>query len=183
MHMVSPSETSQGDCVYFELVFRPSVTLTTLVRRFITDFYERVLREDDCAGRLALATQELLENAIKYGVDGDTVLRIELDKSAGRVQVRTSNRSHPEHIAILQRHFEEMRAAPDAFKFYQQLLRSTMHETTGSGLGLARIRCEGDMEIDLTVDGDLVGVCANGCLSPGLPGLSSTSPASSEMTS
>jgi anti-sigma regulatory factor (Ser/Thr protein kinase) len=136
------------------------VVLTTVVRRFITDFYDRVLADEDSTSRLALATQELLENAIKYGVEGDTALSIELDRRAGVVRVRTSNRSHPEHIAVLQRRFAEMRDAPDAFKFYQQLLRSTMHETEGSGLGLARIRCEGEMDIDVTVDGNLVGVCA-----------------------
>jgi hypothetical protein len=146
--------------VYFELVFRPSVILTTVVRRFITDFYERVLADDDSTSRLALATQELLENAIKYGVAGDTVLSIDFDRITKVVRVRTSNRSDPDHIAILEQRFAEMRAAPDAFKFYQQLLRSTVHEKVGSGLGLARIRCEGEMDVDLTVSGDLVGISA-----------------------
>lgn len=152
--------------VYFELVFRPSVVLTTVVRRFITDFYDRVLDDEDSTSRLALATQELLENAIKYGIEGDTVLSIELDRRAHIVRVRTSNRSHPKHIAVLKRRFDEMRGAPDAFKFYQQLLRATMHETVGSGLGLARIRCEGEMDIDVTIDGDLVGVSAVARTSP-----------------
>lgn len=146
--------------VYFELVFRPSVILTTVVRRFISDFYERVLSDDDSTSRLALATQELLENAIKYCASGDTVLSIDYDRTTKIVRIRTSNRSDPDHIAILQRRFAEMRAEPDAFQFYQQLLRSTVHEKVGSGLGLARIRCEGEMDVDLTVSGDLVGISA-----------------------
>jgi hypothetical protein len=152
--------TATDERVYFELVFRPSVILTTVVRRFITDFYERVLSDDDSTSRLALATQELLENAIKYGVAGDTTLSIDFDRKTSSVRIRTSNRSDPDNIAILRRRFAEMSAAPDAFKFYQQVLRSSVHETVGSGLGLARIRCEGEMDLDLTVNGDLVGIMA-----------------------
>lgn len=154
------SRPGDDERVYFELIFRPSVALTTVVRRFITDFYERVLSDDDSTSRLALATQELLENAIKYGTHGDTVLSIELDRRVGEVRVRTSNRSDPSNIAVLRQRFAEMSAAPDAFKFYQQLLRSTANDAIGSGLGLARIRCEGEMDVDLKVEGDLVGVSA-----------------------
>src|SRR5215469_11696027 len=107
------------DRVYFELVFRPSVILTALVRRFITDFYERAFADEDSTSRLALATQELLENAIKYAASGDTVLSIDYDRQTKIVRIRTCNRTHPDHIAILQRRFADMRAAPDAFKFYQ----------------------------------------------------------------
>src|SRR5215472_10672842 len=101
--------------VYFELVFRPSVILTSVVRRFISDFYERVFSCEDSTSRIALATQELLENAIKYGVTGDTVLSIDYDRTTKIVRIRTSNRSDPDHIAILQRRFAEMGAVPDAF--------------------------------------------------------------------
>ncbi len=151
---------SDDERVYFELVFRPSVVLTTVVRRFIGDFYERVLGDEDSTARLALATQELLENAIKYCSGGDTIMKIELDRAEGTVLIRTTNLSTPAHIAELRRKFAEMNAVEDAFQFYQQLLRASMRETDGSGLGLARIRCEGEMDITLTVEGDLVGISA-----------------------
>jgi hypothetical protein len=151
---------SDEERVYFELVFRPNVVLTTVVRRFIGDFYERVLGDEDSTSRLALATQELLENAIKYSSGGDTVLNIELVREERAVRIRTSNRSTPEHIAVLQRKFAEMDAAPDAFQFYQQVLRASVREKDSSGLGLARIRCEGEMDMALSVEGDLVGISA-----------------------
>ncbi len=146
--------------VYFELVFRPSVVLTTSVRRFVSDFYERVLDDEDSTSRLAMATQELLENAVKYGSHGETVLRIEVLRSEGLVRIHTSNRSDALNIAILERRISEMRSAADPFGFYQRLLRATVHEPAGSGLGLARIRCEGEMEVDLTVEGDRVAINA-----------------------
>jgi hypothetical protein len=146
--------------VYFELVFRPSVVLTTTVRRFVSDFYERVLDDEDSTSRLAMATQELLENAVKYGSHGETVLRIEVLRSEGIVRIHTSNRSDALNIAILERRISEMRSAPDPIGFYQRLLRATVNEPDGSGLGLARIRCEGEMEVDLTVEGDRVAINA-----------------------
>jgi anti-sigma regulatory factor (Ser/Thr protein kinase) len=147
--------------VYFEIIFRPSVILTTVVRRFITDFYENVIDSEDSVSRLALATHELLENAVKYGMPEETTtLSVDLDQREGIVTIRTSNRSDAAHIDALKRRFAEMQAAPNAFRFYQQLLRATAHETSVSGLGLARIRCEGEMDIDLKVEGDLVRISA-----------------------
>lgn len=146
--------------VYLELAFHPTVVLTTAVRRFVFNFYEQLLGDLDSTSRLAMAAQELLENAIKYSSYGATMLRIELDGSEGIVRIHTSNRSDAEHIAILERLIGEIRAAPDPFVFYQRLLRSTMHDEERSGLGLARIRCEGDMEVELTIDGDVVAVTA-----------------------
>ncbi|HXX67015.1 MAG TPA: hypothetical protein VEK07_07535 [Polyangiaceae bacterium] len=146
--------------VYLELAFHPTVVLTTAVRRFVSNFYQQLLGDLDATSRLAMAAQELLENAVKYTSHGETMLRIELDGAAGIVRIHTSNRSDAAHIAILERLIGEMRAAPDPFAFYQGLLRSTMHDVEGSGLGLARIRCEGDMQVDLSIDGDLVAVTA-----------------------
>lgn len=146
--------------VYLELAFHPTVVLTTVVRRFVSNFYGQLLGDVDSTSRLAMVAQELLENAIKYTSYGETVLRVELDDGAGIVRIHTSNRTNAEHIEMLRRLIEEMRSAPDPFVFYQGLLRTTMHDLDGSGLGLARIRCEGDMEVDLTVDGDLVAVTA-----------------------
>jgi hypothetical protein len=143
---------------YFELAFQPSVALTSLVRRFVSEFYAHVLRDPDLVARLALATHELLENTIKYSVDGESVLRVAIERASGVVTVHTSNRSDTGHIDSLRGRFAEMNAAADPFAFYQTLLRRTAHEKNGSGLGLARIRYEGEMDLALEVEGPDVGV-------------------------
>ena len=51
---------------YFHLVFRPNIKLVSTVRRFTGEFYRRVLVDQDLASRLALATHEMLENAVTY---------------------------------------------------------------------------------------------------------------------
>jgi hypothetical protein len=161
-------QLSADERVCFELVFRPNVVLTTAIRRFVSNFYENVLGDEDSTARVAMATQELLENAAKYGTHGDTVLRIELVRNVGIVRIHSSNRSDPAHIATLQRRISEIRAAPDPFVFYQSLLRTTISDPDGSGLGLARIRCEGEMEVGLTIDGDRVAIDAVARTGPGV---------------
>ena len=155
------------DHPYFELAFRPSEALTSVVRRFVSEFYQNVLRDPDLAARLALATHELVENAVKYSTDGDSTLRVELDRTKGIVTVTTRNRSDPRHIDRLRARFAEMSAAKDDFSFYQTLLRRSVSETGGSGIGLARIRCEADMDLILDVGGDQVGICARTRALPG----------------
>jgi len=146
----------------FELVFRPSVDLISIVRCFVSEFYARAVEDADVASRLALATHELLENAAKYATGGETYLHVDLDRSTGTVTVRTRNRTTPERIAVLERSFTELAGANDPAGLYNAMLRRTAAQEQGSGLGLARIRIEGEMSLDLVVTGDLVEINARG---------------------
>jgi len=151
----------------FELRFRPSVELITIVRRFVTDFYRNVMDDHEAAGRLALATHELLENAAKYSVDGTADLHVEVDTEARTVHVRTTNRTTPQQLALLRGCFDEIAAAPDASALYTQMLRRSAVRSTGSGgLGLARIWAESDMSVRLVVEGDQVQIHAQGSMPP-----------------
>jgi two-component sensor histidine kinase len=141
------------------------VDLITLVRRFVADFYLKVMNDEDAASRLALATHELLENAAKYSIDGAAALYVEVDTRSGRVDVRTTNRASPTQLALLRKCFDEIAAAPDAAERYAQTLRRTALLATGSGgLGLARIWAESEMTMRLVVDGDKVQIHAQGSI-------------------
>src|SRR5258708_485776 len=104
------SAVSQGPS--FELTFRPSVDLITIVRRFVADFYLKVTHDEDVASRLALATHELLENAAKYSTDGTAELAMGVDPREGTVTVRMSNRATPDQIRRLRACVDEIAAAP-----------------------------------------------------------------------
>ncbi len=144
---------------YFHVSFRPNVKLVSTVRRFTEEFYQRMLDDHDISEKVALATHELLENAVAYATDGETGVRVELDDD--QLVVKTWNRSTPARLATLVAMIDEMNQAPDADAYYQELMKKTAFRTDGSGLGLARIRSEAEMAISYEVATDRVCIRAS----------------------
>jgi anti-sigma regulatory factor (Ser/Thr protein kinase) len=145
-----------GGIAYLELQFRPDLSLVTVTRRFIARLYGRLLTDPADTSRLALATHELLENAVKYSMDSETQLSIDVSRHPDHmiVEVRTNNRAEPGDIATVRRIFDELKSASDAFAFYQEVIDKSSREPNESGLGLARIAAEADMTMDHVVEGD-----------------------------
>jgi hypothetical protein len=141
---------------YFELNFRPNVQLVSVVRRFVTEFYQRSLRDPDGTSRVALATHELLENAVKYSKDGETTIRIDVSQTTPKtVRIMLRNRAEPQNIAAIREILDGVASAPDAFGYYQKLLVAKAKSKEGSGLGLARICAEGEMTVTCEVIEDV----------------------------
>jgi hypothetical protein len=138
---------------YIELSFRPNVELVSMVRRFVSDFYSRLLEDEDTISRVALATHELLENAVKYSTDRESRIRVDF-VSEGLV-VRTWNQAAADTLVQLKQAFADMAAEPDPVVHYYSLMVRNARRTNGSGLGLARIRAEAEMTLDLNIDGDV----------------------------
>lgn len=149
----------QANNAYVELNFRPNVQLVSVVRRFVSEFYQRTLSDPDGTSRVALATHELLENAVKYSKDGETTIRIEVmaETDPREISIVLRNRAEAAHIGAIREIVDGVASAPDAFAFYQQLIARKARSKDGSGLGLARICAEGEMKVVLRVlDGDVV---------------------------
>lgn len=144
-----------ADIPYFELNFRPNVALVSVVRRFVSEFYQRFLGDPDGTSRVALATHELLENAVKYSKDGETTIRIAVSNDSPRqVSITLFNRAEPRHLAEIREIIDGVNAATDPHEFYQQLLMRRAKRVDGSGLGLARVCAEGEMTLRYTLGAD-----------------------------
>src|SRR5262245_10089429 len=100
------------DSAYFELRFRPNIELVSVVRRFVTDFYERFLSDPEGTSRVALATHEMLENAVKYSKDGETRIRIDVERDLGRIKIGLRNRAEPHHAKAIREILDDVERAP-----------------------------------------------------------------------
>ena len=146
-----PLDPERRDLGFCELSFEKKPELVSIVRRFVSDFYDRTLADPDATSRVALATHELLENAVKYSRDGRAKVRIEVSGVGDkvRVRIRTRNRANPEDAQHIQRTIDEM-TSMDANVYYLSLMRKNASRTDGSGLGLARIHAEAEMAMSVT---------------------------------
>jgi anti-sigma regulatory factor (Ser/Thr protein kinase) len=145
----------------FTLSFRPNAALVSTVRRFVADFYQTWL-PPELTSEVALATHELLENAVIHSCNGETEVHIEVaaHDTGQEVAIRTRNAASPTDLAALREIFEEIRNAPDPDAHYQAMMIRTASRTEGSGLGLARIAAETGMTVSLDIDGDQVIISA-----------------------
>jgi len=149
----------------FDMCFAPTTRIVSVVRRFVLSLYERILEDSEVSSQLALVTHELLENAVKYNIDDETMLRISVSPQSESlsdmtVTIKTRNRATPENIRSAQRIITRVKEAEDPFLFYQELMMSSVMMPDGSGLGLARIRAETEMTIDFNLDGDWIEIVA-----------------------
>jgi hypothetical protein len=155
------------------LDFQPYVELISSARRFVSDFCDAYVSDPDAVSRVALTTHELLENVVKYSSDGITTMEIELSaetEGEALLRIRARNRAAPERVEELVRLVSELEAAEDPLAMYLQVMMQSATREVGSGLGLARIRAEGEMDIHCDVEGDEVTIVAQ-TLVPMRPGV------------
>ena len=154
----------------FDLSIDPNPRFVSIVRRFVEDAFERLLRDREAVFRVAMSAHELLENAAKYAIGGKALLRVSfrrIDDAAdprigdgAEVSLYLANETTPKHIGRLRDRVSAIVSAPDAFAHYQSLMRQSARATDESGLGLARIRAEGEMDLSLEVKGSSVALVA-----------------------
>jgi two-component sensor histidine kinase len=147
---------------YLEICFRPTISTIANARRFVESLYEPLLEDPDILSRVAVATHELLENSLKYSLDGMAVIRVELSRAKApcRVKVETRNKVSPERRAGLDEVFVEMEQCGDSSTYYQSAMHRSRMRKHGSGLGLARIWEEGEMQLFKSYEADEVRIVA-----------------------
>jgi hypothetical protein len=111
-----------------------------------------------------MTAHELLENAAKYASDGKARLEVDVSPRGDDAIVRVvvTNNSTREHIDHLGTCYAEMNAETDAMAHYFTLMRRNAKAGSLSRLGLARVRAEGEMDIEVDIEGDVVKIVASG---------------------
>lgn len=146
----------------FELTCAITVEDVPDVRRFVEKLHRRLVHNVDDVARVAMATHELFENAVKFAVDGTATLKVEL-LDGHNVHIMTRNvarRADAEGLRVL---IAQLEAAGDPMVFYLQRMQEAPKQR--GGLGIGRVAAEGEMQIRVHFDGDLVEVHASSALS------------------
>jgi two-component sensor histidine kinase len=144
------------------LRFIPTLASISSTGHFIKAFYEPLVRDASAAARAALAAHELMENALKYSIDGQTCMTVELVRLGGEctITIQTSHFISAERREALEEVFVEMDRATSAAEYYELKIRRRQARPHGSGLGLARLWAEGEMHIEHAFDGARVRISA-----------------------
>jgi len=116
--------------------------------------YSKYRFQPRTAERIALASYELVENAVSYGsVSGDVVYSlIETERS---VEICVENDSSAGRVTNLRAQLERIRLDPEK-AFLDEMGRSVSGAGGRANLGLARICHEGQMDIEFEVEGTRV---------------------------
>jgi hypothetical protein len=136
--------------------------VTTLVRQFCRE----LLGDGDALSRVNMVTHELVENVVKYSAGGMCELSVEVssEESNRVVRIETSNEVGADEVEQLERFLVELQDAPDPVAFYDRTIQASAKRRQGSGLGLARIRAEGEMELSHRIAGGRISIVAEAAL-------------------
>jgi len=140
-----------------ELSFHPCLESVSALRRFLEVHYGRLACDPRLISRMAVTVHELLENAAKYSSGGGSSLRVEVDPTQPRtLMVSVANNADPSRLPELQETITELSTAPDPLDVYQRYLLRAATRDEGSGLGLARIFVEANMNVKLELQNERV---------------------------
>jgi hypothetical protein len=143
-----------------ELRFKPLWLYVDEVREFCGFFARATFEDAEVGERVRLVVHELVENAIRYGDDRELELRLE--RSEGAVVIRVANTTSEERAAKLAALFAEMMSSPAAVAYANALQTAVTKPAIESGLGLPRIRAEGQVDLELEMQPGRVCITARG---------------------
>jgi hypothetical protein len=144
------------------LRMQPSWVVVDDIRHFVETFCASACPEADRQEQLALATHELIQNAIANAATPEIELRLEVDRATERVIVAVSNDARADQIEVLRDRLGRTQAHANPLDGYVAAMRENP-ESRG-GIGLARIRFEAALDLDIDVRGERVTVRAAGPL-------------------
>jgi len=141
---------SQSDG-YIEIRFGPRWKYISPARVFIQNFIAIALSDQVKADSIAMATSELLENAVKYGTTDDTQCIVQAFTASGTIQASVTNQATAQGAAELEAIFQKIMGGDPLEAYIAQMREAATRSDGKSQLGLARIRYETGAEMKLEV--------------------------------
>jgi hypothetical protein len=143
-----------------QLRFKPLWLYVDAVREFC-GFFARTTFEDDGLGqRVGLIVHELIENAVRYGDEQE--LEVRLERAKDEVLISVVNTTTEERANKLRRIFDDLATLSPATAYARALQHASALPKAESGLGLPRIRYEGNVELELVTLPGRVCITARG---------------------
>lgn len=130
--------------------------MVSRVRRLVEREFTESGAAPEAVFRLATATHELLENAVKYSNGAEVRLEVQLDPSGGAMRARMTNATSPKHRERLRARVGLLKSAARPSEIYEDLMRRPPETDDESGLGLARIVSECRLDLNLEDHGQSV---------------------------
>jgi hypothetical protein len=143
-----------GARVSLTLSFEPLAEQIASLRNAVSDLCSPHVADADELSRVLLAAHELLENIVKYSSGGMAEFHFALERASGalRARLRTKNRAEPERLSDTRTRLDALAAARDPVAHYDEMIRESAGRRDGSGLGLARILAESEMNLDYQIE-------------------------------
>lgn len=158
---------SPNQALSFGLKILPHPRMVSIIRRFVEESIEKLNGDKQAIFQASLAVHELLENAVKYSNGNEAELRVEFSNCGTLIKIELANLSTPTHIARLRACVSKVQKSSHPCKLYQAMMRKSYGTKHGSGLGLARIRAEGKLDLNLAIHGAAVTIIASRHPDPG----------------
>ena len=152
-----------GQPVLLYLRMVPVWVFVDEVRHFVESFCACAGIGAEREGQLALATHELMQNAITYGTAEDIELRLSIDAATDQVEVSLTNTCAAAQPAQLRARLAKLREQ-EPLESYVRAMGAD--PKAPGGLGLPRIRYEAQLELEAVEEGDRLTVSAKGKLKP-----------------
>ncbi|HRI63904.1 MAG TPA: ATP-binding protein [Polyangium sp.] len=137
--------------------FRPTWGYIDGIRHFCGQFCTTAGTDGEFADRVQLVVQELLENAVKYSNErlaADVEFELSLAENGPDFTIAAMNHGSAEMVEILQQEIATVTAMDPQQAYNFALRRAVRGGNKTNRLGIARMRCDGQVELSATTTHD-----------------------------
>jgi len=127
---------------FVKLKFGPNWSYISTVRNFIVNFLAITIEDNKKADLIAMAVNELIENAIKYSDREGIEISLRFSKNKRTIHAKVINHLKKKEYLFLKKFLREMLEEPPLEAYIKRMKAGSLTQSNKSMIGLARIRHE-----------------------------------------